>query len=60
MNGELESLRDILIRRDGCSDEEADDLIAEAKKEVAGGADPEEVLADLFGLEPDYISDIMP
>lgn len=49
----------ILIKRDGMSEAEAKELIEEAKKEVSEGSDPEEVLADYFGLEPDYIFDLL-
>lgn len=56
---EIESLRDILIRRDDCPPEVADELIAGAKARVLAGEDPEEVLADEFGLEPDYVMDLL-
>lgn len=48
----------ILIHRDGMDEDEAKELIEEAKKEVREGGDPEDVLADYFGLEPDYIFDL--
>ena len=62
--GDIESephscLRNVLIRRDGCDVESADELIAGAKAAVAEGADPEEVLAEHFGLEPDYVMDLL-
>ena len=58
-------LRNVLIRRDDCPPEVADELvadelIADARKRVAEGEDPEEVLADEFGLEPDYVFDLLP
>lgn len=59
VSNELESLRSILTRRDGCSEEEADELIAGAKAAVAEGEDPEEVLSDHFGLEPDYVWELL-
>ena len=55
----METLLEVLMRRDGLSKTEALEQIQEAREEVAAGADPEEVLADLFGLEPDYIYDLM-
>jgi hypothetical protein len=47
------------MKRDNISSEEADDMIADAKEAIAEGADPEEVLAQDFGLEPDYIFDLI-
>jgi hypothetical protein len=55
----MESLREVLMRRDGMSGDEADELIEEARERVADGEDPEEVLLDEFGLEPDYIWDLL-
>lgn len=48
-----------IMRRDGLSREDARQLVAEAREEVMNGADPEEVLADTFGLEPDYVMDLL-
>ena len=53
------SLKSILMHRDGLSHEDADKAIAEAKWRVANGADPEEVLEEDFGLEPDYFFDLV-
>ena len=55
----------VLMRRDGYSREEAADALAEARDEVnewaatGEGRDPEEILYEDFGLEPDYIFDLM-
>jgi len=54
-----ESLKEVLMRRDGMEAEEADELIEEAQQAVMDGDDPEEVLADWFGLEPDYAFDLL-
>ena len=54
------SLKEVLISRDGLSPEEADTQIAEAKQRVLDGENPEEILEDEFGLEPDYVFDLMP
>lgn len=54
-----ESLLEVLIRRDGISREEGLQLISEARHRVYAGEDPEEILHDEFGLEPDYIFDLM-
>lgn len=55
----METLKQVLMRRDKLSSDEADELIAEAKELVAAGEDPEEVLYDEFGLEPDYVFDLL-
>jgi hypothetical protein len=48
------------MRRDEMSFAEADALIIVARALVAvGNEDPEEVLADMFGLEPDYVFDLL-
>jgi hypothetical protein len=49
----------VLMRRDGLTLEEAEEQVAEARRMVAAGADPEEVLYDEFGLEPDYVFDLL-
>ena len=54
-----ESIKQILMRRDGMSAEDADELIEEAKEAVIEGQDPEEVCAEYFGLEPDYIWELL-
>jgi hypothetical protein len=54
----MESLKEVLMRRDGMTSEEADEVIADCKEQVLNGEDPEEVLYEL-GLEPDYIFDIL-
>ena len=54
----MNELLEILIRRDGMTEAEAKELIEEARNEVREGSDPEDVLADYFGLEPDYIFDL--
>jgi hypothetical protein len=48
----------VLMRRDKLTLEEAEELVAEMRKAVADGADPEEVLYE-EGLEPDYILDML-
>ena len=54
-----ESLKQVIMRRDNLSSGEADELIDEAKQAVRDGGDPEEILHDDFGLEPDYIWDLI-
>ena len=59
MEAFMESLKQVLMRRDELTADEADALIEEAKLEVAAGRDPEEVLYEDFGLEPDYVFDLL-
>lgn len=52
----VQEVKDILCRRDGMTEEEAFDLIQEARDCLAdGGEAPETVCQEFFGLEPDYI-----
>lgn len=54
-----ETIKEVLIRRDGMDPQDADELIWDAKRAVAQGEDPEEVLADYFGLEPDWVFELL-
>jgi hypothetical protein len=47
-----------IMSRDGCSYEEAVDLIEDMAEQVNDGEDPEDVLFD-EGFEPDYITDLL-
>lgn len=56
----MRSLLAVLMKRDGYSRDEALEMIAEAKEMVLEyGRNPEEVLMDEFGLEGDYIFDLL-
>ena len=55
----MKTLKQVLMHRDKMTADEADAAIDEAKDMIADGADPEEVLAGEFGLEPDYIFDLI-
>jgi len=55
----MESIKQILMRRDGLTPSEAEEIIEEMKERVRQGDDPEEVLYEDVGLEPDYIFDIL-
>lgn len=51
----------ILMRRDGMSLDEARELLEECKQMVReDGLDPEQVLYDELGLEPDFIWELLP
>ena len=57
------SIKSVLMRRDGLTAEEADDLIADAKAELsellADGEQPYDFCQDWFGLEPDYLMELL-
>jgi hypothetical protein len=53
------SILEVLMIRDDMSREEAQEWIDDVRAEVAAGADPEEMLHYEFGLEPDYIFDLI-
>lgn len=55
----MTELKRILMKRDDLSSSEADLLISQAREMVLDGEDPEEVLYEEFGLEPDYIMDLL-
>ncbi len=45
----------ILMDRDGMSRKEAEKMLMDAQIDIHDGMDPEEILEDRFGLEPDYL-----
>lgn len=57
------SLRDTLMRKDGISAEEADAQIESVREELYDRLDdgemPFEICAERFGLEPDYLDDLI-
>ena len=53
----MDTIRSILRTRDSASESDIDDLFTNATDDIADGVDPEDVLADTFGLEPDYLFD---
>jgi hypothetical protein len=55
----MKTLKEVLMERDDLSSDEADELIKEAREQVYNGEDPEEVLFNEFGLEPDYVMDLL-
>ena len=55
----MDSLKATIMRRDKLTSEEADEQINTAKQAVLDGANPEELLEEEFGLEPDYIFDLI-
>jgi len=53
----LETIRSIIKTRDHASDDDVDSYFEMAAEEFAEGYDPEEILAQVFGLEPDFFFD---
>ena len=49
----------ILVQRDDMTPDEAMELLEEARERVRDGENPEEILYEDFGLEPDYIWDLI-
>ena len=61
----MESIKEILMRRDDMTSEEADEIIAEAKNKLeeyleAGDiSSAENICQEYFGLEPDYLDELI-
>ena len=59
----LQSLKRTLMARDGVSAKEADALIESAREDLFNrledGEMPFDICADWFGLEPDYLDDLI-
>lgn len=61
----MENIKQILMRRDGMSAEEADLLITLAKEKLNGYLvegdmfSADEVCMEFFGLEPDYLMELL-
>lgn len=53
----METIREVLVRRAGATEEDCDELLAGAREALAKGQDPEEVLEEWFGLAPDWLFD---
>ena len=57
----MDSVVEILIRRDGLTKSEAQDLVRETR-ELLLTSDPweaDQIMADQLGLEPDYIMEVI-
>ena len=57
------SIKEVLMGRDELTSDEADNLIAEATKDMydrlADGEMPFDICEEWFGLEPDYLDQLM-
>ena len=52
-------LRKIIKERDDITDEEFDCMIDEARDCLDSGEDPQDVLQEIFSIEPDFIMDLI-
>lgn len=59
----METIKQVLMRRDSLSEKEAEELIAEARVELqerlAEGEMPYDICEEFFGLEPDYLFELL-
>ena len=55
----MTELKQAIMIRDGLTSEEADEMIKNAREMIEEGEDPEEILLNDFGLEPDYLFDLL-
>ena len=57
------SLKTVLMERDGLTEKEADERIAEVHEEIMSrleeGEMPFDICEEEFGLEPDYLDDLI-
>ena len=54
-----ETIVQVLMRRDGLSKLDAEEAVDDARSRVKFGEDPEEILEEEFGLEPDYVFELL-
>jgi len=61
----MQTIKQVLMERDGISEAEANELIAEAKEAMNEALEEgdmegaEEICMDYFGLEPDYLMELI-
>jgi hypothetical protein len=59
----MKTIKQVLIERDGMASAEAESLICEAREDLyerlTDGEMPYDICEEWFGLEPDYIMDLM-
>ena len=59
----MKGIKETLMERDGLTDVEADDLISEAKADLMERLDdgemPFDICGEWFGLEPDYMDELV-
>lgn len=58
-----DSIKKVLMERDGLTEQEAEKRVEEAKTELherlGKGEMPFDICEELFGLEPDYLMDLL-
>jgi hypothetical protein len=59
----METIKEVLMKRDGITENEADDLIAEVVAELnyrlANNEDAFDICHEYLGLEPDYLIELL-
>jgi len=59
----METIKEVLMRRDGMTFEEADDMLKDAHEDfdrlIEDGEIPYDFCEEWFGLEPDYLVEFM-
>lgn len=55
----METLRKVIKDRDGIDDAEFDALVEEAADALEAGEDPDDILRDVFSIEPDFVFDLI-
>lgn len=63
LQGIIMSIQEILMKRDGLSQEEADDLVKDAQEDLwdclETGKNTDYLCQEWFGLEPDYLLELI-
>ena len=63
MERDLKTVKQILMDRDGMTEEDADNLISDARRDfndrMDAGEMPWDFCEEWFGLEPDYLDEFM-
>ena len=58
-----ETIKEVLMRRDNMTAEDADDLIEQAREDfydrLASDQSPDDICEEWFGLEPDYLDEFI-
>lgn len=59
----VKPIKQVLMERDGVTEEDAEEQIREARRDamerLGNGEMPFDICKEYFGLEPDYIEDLM-
>jgi len=59
----MKTIKEVLMNRDGITESEADDLISNARMNlmdrIENGEDCEDFCMEEFGLEPDYLEELI-